>query len=209
MMAAALIERTMDSIVPHLREGVFVAVVGPSGAGKDTVIDYARKRLHGRSDFHFVRRVVTRPASAGAEDHDSLDEAAFARTVAAGAYALHWDAHGLRYGLPKSVDHEMEAGSVVVANLSRRVVPQLRAAYANVSVVHLSATPDVLAQRLAMRGRETAEAIEQRLRRSVDVKLDDAAMTDIDNSGEAAIAGERFVAHLKKAAAFAAVSGQL
>ena len=209
MMAAALIERTMENMMPQMRRGVFVAVVGPSGAGKDTVIDYARERLRGRSDFHFVRRVVTRPAGAGAEDHDSLDEAGFARAVAAGEFALHWDAHGLRYGLPKLVDREMNAGSVVIANLSRRVIPQLRAAYANVLVVHLTATPDVLAQRLAMRGRETAEAIAQRLRRSVDATLNDTAMIDIDNSGEVAIAGNRFVTHLEKAAAFAAISGQL
>ena len=88
------------------RQGAFVAVVGPSGAGKDTLIGYAKARLaeKGRGRFHFVRRVITRAADGSTEDHDTLSPMAFERAEADGAFALSWEAHGLCYGLPAEID---------------------------------------------------------------------------------------------------------
>lgn len=62
--------------------GRLVLVVGPSGAGKDTLIDYARSRLEADPDFHFARRVITRPPSVG-EDHESVDVEEFRSRVSA------------------------------------------------------------------------------------------------------------------------------
>ena len=45
--------------------GAVFAVVGPSGAGKDTLIEAARQA---RPDLVIVRRFITRPESAGGED---------------------------------------------------------------------------------------------------------------------------------------------
>ena len=98
MMVSALIERELAESLP-IRNGVFVAVVGPSGAGKDTVIGYAKARFAGETRLEFVRRVITRPSDAASEDHDTLADAAFAEAEADGAFSLCWDAHGLRYGL--------------------------------------------------------------------------------------------------------------
>ena len=44
MMVSASVERELPARFP-IRDGVFVAVVGPSGAGKDTVIGYAGRFL--------------------------------------------------------------------------------------------------------------------------------------------------------------------
>ena len=44
---------------------MLVLVVGPSGAGKDTLLDAAKQALADNGRFHFVRRVVTRPAGRG------------------------------------------------------------------------------------------------------------------------------------------------
>ncbi|WP_245428740.1 phosphonate metabolism protein/1,5-bisphosphokinase (PRPP-forming) PhnN [Phyllobacterium phragmitis] len=192
-----------------LRNGVFVAIVGPSGSGKDTILSYARERVRHRPEFHFVRRIVTRTAAGDAEEHDTLNEQAFAAALQSGAFSLHWAAHGLRYALPKSVDHHVENGSVVIANVSRSMLGELGSVYANVTVVHLSAAPEVLARRLAMRGREDAAAIEARLRRSAKAIAERDAAITLDNSGPVEIAGERFVAILDKAAAFAAVCEQI
>ncbi|WP_343314201.1 phosphonate metabolism protein/1,5-bisphosphokinase (PRPP-forming) PhnN [Brucella sp. BE17] len=165
----------------HLK-GCFVVVVGPSGAGKDTLMDAARAELADDVRFHFVRRVITRPQMPGTEDHDSLDEAGFIKAQGEDAFALDWQAHGLHYGLPKSLDVQIENGKVVIANISRRVLADVRRLYPSHAVVLITARQEVLAKRLAARGRETREQIEQRLLR--EVRFDDQAdnVVTLDNS---------------------------
>jgi ribose 1,5-bisphosphokinase len=145
MMASALIERELASVAFPVRNGVFVAVVGPSGAGKDTIMAFARDHFAGEASVEFVRRVITRPSDAAAEDHDTLADAAFDEAEAHGAFALSWQAHGLKYGLPASVDDAIAEGRVAVANLSRGALPALRDRYANVVVVEITARPEILA----------------------------------------------------------------
>src|SRR5271165_1721482 len=97
---------------------MLVLVVGPSGAGKDTLLDAAQAALAGDPRFRFVRRVITRPAEAGGEAHEAVSEAEFT----ARAFALAWQAHGLRYGIPDDIAVDLAAGRVVVANVSRGVI---------------------------------------------------------------------------------------
>lgn len=99
--------------------GVFVPVVGPSGAGKDSLMAYARDKVAGNAAIRFARRVITRPADPRAEAHDTLDETGFLAAEAEGAFALSWRSHGLCYGVPVGVDRIIREGGVVVANLSR------------------------------------------------------------------------------------------
>jgi ribose 1,5-bisphosphokinase len=179
--------------------GTFVAVVGPSGVGKDSLIGFARSRLEASGRVVFVRRVVTREAHGGSEDHDSMDASAFAEAETAGQFALNWDAHGLRYGLPITLENDLEAGRAVVANLSRAVIPALMARYPSALVISVTADRDVIEQRLAGRGRETADSIRQRLDRSVVDSLP-ASTVRIDNSGELSTAGEQFVQLLQDVA---------
>ena len=126
----------------------------------------ARARLPKGAPIRFQRRVITRPEEAGGEDHESIDEAAFARLVECGGFALHWTAHGLRYGLPVSLEADLEAGLTIVANASRGVLDQARAKYPRLCILHITAPDAVLADRLAARGRESAREIEARLARA-------------------------------------------
>lgn len=183
-------------MLPTAQTGAFVAIVGPSGSGKDALLNFARQRLAGRSEFVFVRRIVTRPADRASEDHDSLSEAEFAALERAGGFALAWPAHGLRYGLPASIDAAIAAGRVVIANSSRQIVPQIEARYRRTTVVAVSAAPAIIARRLAARGREDAAAIAQRLARTVAADALGPATVRLDNSGPLAVAGERLVALL-------------
>ncbi|MCX5495998.1 phosphonate metabolism protein/1,5-bisphosphokinase (PRPP-forming) PhnN [Kaistia dalseonensis] len=144
--------------------GCFVAIVGPSGAGKDTLINHARRALAGEQEFLFVRRLVTRAANAF-EDHDTIDLARFEAGEASGAFALSWRAHGLGYALPLETIAATEAGTIAVCNLSRGAIHAARARFARVFIVSVTAPVDVLAARLAKRGRETAEAVAERLGR--------------------------------------------
>jgi phosphonate metabolism protein PhnN/1,5-bisphosphokinase (PRPP-forming) len=143
---------------------VLVAVVGPSGAGKDTLMHGARDALAGDARFVFARRAITRPAAAGGEDHEALTPEAFRERRDAGGFALHWEAHGLLYGIPAGIGAELAAGRVVVANLSRAILPEAASRFP-LLVVHVTATAAVLAARLAARGREDAADIAARLAR--------------------------------------------
>lgn len=174
--------------------GTFVAVVGSSGAGKDSVMSYARERL--AEHVVIVRRVVTREADGGSEDHDSMTTDQFVAAETEGRFALSWEAHGLRYGLPVDLEDDLHAGRVVIANLSRAIIPKLMLRYPSAVVVEVSAEPQVIAQRLAGRGREDAAEIQRRMDRSVGVRLP-ASTVRIDNSRALDVAGEQFVGLLK------------
>lgn len=143
---------------------MLVAVVGPSGAGKDTLMSLARARLDGDARFRFVQRAITRPAAAGGEAHRALDAAGFAAERVAGGFVLCWDAHGLSYGIPRDIEDDLAARRVVVANLSRGVLAEAAARYP-LRVLVITAPAGVLAARLAARGRETAADIAARLAR--------------------------------------------
>ena len=164
--------------------GTFVAVVGPSGAGKDTILAEARRRLADEPAVRFARRVVTREAQADAEDHDTLDEAGFARAEAGGAFCLTWRAHGLAYGIPAEHLSDCRRGATVVANVSRRSLADAARAFGGIEVVEITAEPRLLAERIAARGRESAQDVAARLKRQVPLVLPDARcrLTRIDNS---------------------------
>jgi ribose 1,5-bisphosphokinase len=159
-----------------------VLVVGPSGAGKDTLIAGARARLIDQSRFVFPARIVTRAATA-AETHGTSDEAAFAAAHSEGAFALSWHAHGLSYGLPASIGDHIAKGLIVVANVSRHVIGEARTRYRHVSVVLVDAPPSVRAARLAARGRETPRDIAKRLSRQVETFDAQGVDLSIDNGG--------------------------
>ena len=142
---------------------MLVAVVGPSGAGKDTLMGLARARLAGDARFRFVQRAITRPAEAGGEAHRALDVAGFEAEREAGGFALWWGAHGLLYGIPRDIEADLAARRVVVANLSRGAL--MEAARYPLRVLVITAPAPVLAARLAARGREAAEDIAARLAR--------------------------------------------
>lgn len=177
--------------------GALIVVVGPSGAGKDSLIDYARQHFAADASILFVRRVVTRAADAQAEDHDALTPQDFADAEAAGRFAVTWEAHGLRYGLPRSACGHVERGGVAIANGSRAALPAIRDSFGRVVVVHVTARPDVLAARLAGRGRETREEIERRLLRVALPLADCGETVDIDNSGDLTDAGRALVSAIQ------------
>jgi ribose 1,5-bisphosphokinase len=178
--------------------GVFAAVVGPSGAGKDTLIDYARKELRAREDVLFVRRIITREADSGSEDHGTLDRDAFAASVADGHFAVHWEAHGLQYGIPVDALKHVNEGGMAVANCSRRALNLVMEVFPAVKILFVTAQPSVLADRLAARGREKRSDIVKRLSRSVPAFAGSDNAVVIDNSGLLSEAQDRFIAALNR-----------
>jgi ribose 1,5-bisphosphokinase len=159
--------------------GRLVAVAGPSGAGKDTLIRLAVAKV---PEAIVQSRVVTRPSSA-AENNEEMTPSAFDEARAAGAFALDWEAHGLKYGLRRTVDDQIAAGRTVVVNVSRRVIVHLRQRYANVVTVLVTAPDEVLMARLAGRNRPSDGALDQRLQRAA-LNNDMEADVIINNVGE-------------------------
>ena len=144
--------------------GPLVVVVGPSGAGKDTLIVRARARLAGDATVVFPRRIVTRAAST-AEDHHTISARDFAAAAQQDAFAFWWEAHGLKYALPAGIDEDIRAGRIVVCNVSRNIVAALRRRYLRLGVVLVTAPAGVLTTRLAMRGRADDGDFAQRIDR--------------------------------------------
>lgn len=147
--------------------GRLILVVGPSGAGKDTLLGFAKAACAEDPNIVFARRVITREASA-AEDNEEISRDAFEAAKARGDYAVFWEAHNHCYALSITIDDELGAGRTVVANVSRTVIGAIRRAYADVVVVLITAPPQVLAERLATRRRSSDGRLENRLGRIVD-----------------------------------------
>jgi ribose 1,5-bisphosphokinase len=149
-----------------------LAVVGPSGAGKDSVLNAWRALLRssapgGPATPHHARRVITRAADPDGEAHEPVDEATFIALRSAGELALHWQAHGLLYGVRSCDLQPLQQGRWVVVNASRAHLPALRAVAPAARVVEITAPAPLLAQRLARRAREGAAAVQERLAREV------------------------------------------
>lgn len=176
--------------------GTFFLVVGPSGAGKDTLMSGARDAL-ADAPYVFARRVITRPAGAPGEDHDAETEAGFAARAAAGEFLLTWQAHGLSYGLPGQLLAELAAGRHVVANGSRATVEALAQRLPSLVVVEISAPPEVLAQRIAGRGREDHAQILARLQRQVDPAPPGILRQTVANDSDTATGIARLLAVLR------------
>jgi len=174
---------------------VLVLVVGPSGAGKDTVIDGARAALGDDTRFRFVRRVVTRPVEPGGE---AVSEKTFFARRDAGGFALHWRANGFYYGIPADIALDLAAPRVVVVNISRALIAEAAQRFP-VRVIEVTAPPDILARRLAARGRQDAVDVARRLGRSITLKLPIERET-IVNDGTVGEAVRSFIAALNRAA---------
>jgi ribose 1,5-bisphosphokinase len=149
-----------------LGPGRLILVVGPSGAGKDTLLGLARMAFADDGNIVFQRRVVTREASSF-EDNEQMSPETFRQARMRGDFAVHWEAHGHCYGLPRAIDDEIGAGRTVVANVSRAIVDGMRRGYADVTVVAVTAPPEVLAERLAARARGSDGKLADRLGRAV------------------------------------------
>lgn len=147
--------------------GQLVLVVGPSGAGKDSVLSGAKARFLGNRSVVFPRRFVTRLTNSATEDHVSLTDMEFAIAVADGSFALWWRAHGNFYGIGRSIEGDIAAGAIVAVNCSREAIGEAVERFGKVTVVEITAPEEVLVARIVSRGRETAEQAIRRVSRQV------------------------------------------
>ena len=163
--------------------GRLFVIVGPSGAGKDTLIAGA---IAADPALHWAQRVITRPTSAGGEPFEGVSPAEFQRRLSAGDFVLHWQAHGLNYGVTVPALGLLQSGAKVVLNESRGALGAISAAFAGLRIIRISAPSAVLAERLAQRGRESSEAISARLARASYDLPAELSVIDVQNTGSIA-----------------------
>ncbi|WPK01998.1 phosphonate metabolism protein/1,5-bisphosphokinase (PRPP-forming) PhnN [Pseudomonas putida] len=177
--------------------GRLIFLVGPSGSGKDSLIDASREQL-ALAEVEIARRVITRSAEAKGEAAQGVTPEQFDTLRAQGAFAMHWRANGLDYGIPRQVDQWLAAGRSVLVNGSRAYLPEARQRYPDLLAVLVEVKPEVLRQRLLARGRETAEEVEQRLARSARLQAAaDPSVHVLDNSSTLEAAVAAFVSLLR------------
>lgn len=161
--------------------GQLILVVGPSGAGKDALIERAKLAFADNKNFVFARRIVTREAKA--EDHDTMAPDSFDKSETQGDFLLSWRAHGLAYGLPANLREDLAAGRTIIANVSRGIILQAEELGFPVCVLHITADPVILAARIAGRGRETMSEIRARVERAAPLQWRSAKIYEIRNEG--------------------------
>lgn len=161
--------------------GKLILVVGPSGAGKDTLIAAAIERMQSNYRFIFPKRLVTREVDPSLEDHLSISEDEYEKIFAAGDYTLAWRAHGLGYVIPSLVKEKIAQNKVAVCNVSRSVIAEAQETFPGTEVILITAPARIRAYRLAARGRETHEEIAARLTREGPYMPDDIKVTTIEN----------------------------
>ncbi|WP_027836026.1 phosphonate metabolism protein/1,5-bisphosphokinase (PRPP-forming) PhnN [Maritalea myrionectae] len=178
-------------------KGILIFVVGPSGAGKDSLMAGAASALSQEPNISFVRRLITREAMAELEDHGTISETQYEEMVQQGDFALHWRAHGLGYIIPKTIEDDLRAGKTLICNTSRNQLPIAHQKYP-IHVINITAPVELRAERLAGRGRENKEEIEQRLNRKVDALDPALPQTTISNDQSLVVGVEKLV-HLIRA----------
>ena len=169
-----------------------IYVMGPSGVGKDSLLNWLRAHVRAMPSppaLRFARRTITRAAGISNEDHEPIEVDAFLQLAQAGAFALHWEAHGLHYGLRHA---EMQGAGWLMVNGSRAYAPQARTRLPGLTVLHVSAPDARVGQRLAARQRETPDQVQARLHRakaqSVDMEAGDLYIVNAGSLQDTALA---------------------
>lgn len=181
-----------EHVTQHLR-GTLVYVMGASGSGKDSLMTFARQQLAHHPCICFAHRYITRPADAGGENHVALTVPEFESRVRARLFGLHWQSHGLRYGIGIEVNQWLAKGMTVVVNGSREYLPQAQQAYPELLPVSIDVSTRVLHERLLARGREDAAGIEKRLQRHAELRRQQLPGRVLNNDGPLEVGGRLLV----------------
>jgi len=180
-----------------MADGRLYYVVGASGAGKDTLLGYARARMAAGTAAVFAHRYITRAAGAGGENHVALTYDEFHFRKSNGLFAMDWESHALRYGIGAEINYWMAAGLSVVVNGSRAYLEPALKRYPDMTVVWVSAAPELIAARLARRGRESVQEIAERMaRRTLSPEQAGCRIVHISNDGPIEGAGDALLAAL-------------
>ena len=133
--------------------------------------------------LHLVRRVITRAPELGGEVYDPVSVSEFKTLVENGAFSVHWEAHGLHYGIPLTVKYQLNKGTDCLVNFSRKALQTAAEIFPHLVVLNITAKPETLARRLVARGRETQDEIAKRLAQAQKPLPDGFDVIHLSNDG--------------------------
>lgn len=175
-----------------------IYTMGPSGAGKDSLLAWLRLQLSAQAPVRFARRTIDRPAQEGGEQHESILTTDFHAQAATNAFALHWSANGLHYGIRNTELDGLQSGQWVFVNGSRAHLPVALDRYPDMTVLHITASTEVLRQRLLSRGRESPKMVEARVQRTAGLQIPhNSRFIEVHNDSSLEAAGHQLMKSLK------------
>jgi len=177
------------------KSGRLFYVIGASGAGKDSLLNYARQQLKNVPTIAFAHRYITRPASTDGENHIALSNEEFMVRVRNGMIVMHWQSHGNHYGIGSEINSWLAVGIDVVVNGSREYLPTATKLSPEIRPVLIAVSEKVLLRRLLARKREGPEEIAARINRSKMISLAEECpqIHIINNDSKLEKAGEEFI----------------
>lgn len=178
--------------------GYFFYVIGASGVGKDSVMEWARKKINGNDPVIFTHRYITRSAKAGSENHVALSKEEFNLWLKRDIFALNWNSHNHFYGIGKEIFLWKDHGFNVVISGSREYLAEAGKKIKDLKVILITAKPETIKERLYKRGRENNDEIRERIKRNEHLQIYSKTMIEISNDGELEEAGAEFLKIISK-----------
>lgn len=162
-------------------------LVGPSGVGKDTLLNHLKMHQYSENQPLVAHRYITRPVRENDENHIELSDFDFNRRKQAGLFLFDWESHGYRYAVGREARKWVKEGQNVIVNGSRKYLSTALETYSKTTPIWITVSEQILRQRLTQRGRESAEEIELRIQRNRELesnKLDSCVYINNDQSIE-------------------------
>ncbi|MGB3750116.1 MAG: AAA family ATPase [Arcobacteraceae bacterium] len=152
-----------------------ILIVGPSGVGKDTLIDYVKKELNEDDDYNFINRYITSIPDENEKNY-YLEEEAFRILDDQDFFISAWYAHKNCYGIAKNDILE----GINIISISREHISDFEEKYEHVTTIHVTLPKLMLLERLRLRRRESEAQIMQRVKRSYE-KIESKNLIEFEN----------------------------